>query len=140
MLGITLDTGHANIDEARGLDRMERFKARLLALHLNDNDGAGDLHQPTFYGTVDWERVAGLVASSAYSGRPASFELIMRHTPFFVPDVPFAEQPEKNLKAFLADARERCLRVSKMIERAGNAARGTAGGAAVAEVQRHSVV
>ena len=122
-IGITLDTGHANIDEARGLDRMEKFKDRLLALHLNDNDGAGDLHQPPFYGTLDWERVARLVATSAYAGRPASFELIMRHTPFFVPDVPLAGQPEKNLKDFLADAYDRCLRAAEMIERAGKTAR-----------------
>lgn len=122
-LGITLDTGHANIDEGRGLERMEKFKDRLLALHLNDNDAVGDLHQPPFYGTLDWERVAKLVASSAYAGRPASFELTVRHTPFFVPDAPAAEQPEENLKAFLADTYDRCRRVAEMIERAGKAAR-----------------
>ncbi|MBP5530520.1 MAG: sugar phosphate isomerase/epimerase [Lentisphaeria bacterium] len=72
-IGITLDTGHANIDEARGFERMEKFKDRLMALHLNDNDGVGDLHQPPFYGTLDWERVAELVATSAYAGHPASF-------------------------------------------------------------------
>ena len=117
-IGITLDTGHANIDEARGLDRMEKFKDRLLALHLNDNDGVGDLHQPPFYGTLDWERVAKLVASSAYAGRPASFELTMRYTPFFDRDVPPAEQPEKNLQAFLADTYDRCRKVAEMIEAA----------------------
>lgn len=122
-LGITLDTGHANIDEGRGLDRMEKFKDRLLALHLNDNDAVGDLHQPPFYGTLDWERVAKLVASSAYAGRPASFELTMRNTPFFNPDVPLAEQPEENLKAFLADTCDRCRRVAEMIESARKNAR-----------------
>lgn len=122
-LGITLDTGHANIDEGRGLDRMEKFKDRLLALHLNDNDAVGDLHQPPFYGTLDWERVAELVASSAYAGRPASFELTMRNTPFFVPGVPLAEQPETNLKAFLADTCDRCRRVAEMIESARKNAR-----------------
>ena len=118
-IGITLDTGHANIDEARGLDRMEKFKDRLLALHLNDNDAVGDLHQPPFYGTLDWGRVAKLVASSSYAGRPASFELTMRNTPFFVRDVPIGEQPEKNMKAFLADTYDRCRKVAEMIEAAG---------------------
>ena len=124
-IGITLDTGHANIDEARGLDRMEKFKDRLQALHLNDNDGAGDLHQPPFYGTLDWQRVAELVATSSYAttGRPASFELSMRHTPFFTPDVPPAEQPEQKIKAFLADAHDRCRRVAEMIEKAGKSDR-----------------
>ena len=117
-IGITLDTGHANIDEARGLERMEKFKDRLLALHLNDNDAVGDLHQPPFYGTLDWERVAKLVASSAYAGRPSSFELTMRNTPFFDRDVPLADQPEKNIRAFLADTYDRCRKVSEMIETA----------------------
>ena len=117
-IGITLDTGHANIDEARGLERMEKFKDRLLALHLNDNDAVGDLHQPPFYGTLDWKRVAKLVAGSSYAGRPASFELTMRNTPFFDRDVPLAEQPEKNIKAFLADTYDRCRKVSEMIEAA----------------------
>lgn len=117
-IGITLDTGHANIDEARGLDRMEKFKDRLLALHLNDNDAVGDLHQPPFYGTLDWERVAKLVATSSYAGRPASFELTMRNTPFFVRDVPLVEQPEKNIKEFLADTYDRCRKVAEMIEAA----------------------
>ena len=117
-IGITLDTGHANIDEACGLDRMERLKDRLLALHLNDNDGVGDLHQPPFYGTLDWERVAKLVASSSYAGRPASFELTMRYTPFFNRELPPAGQPEEKLKAFLADTYDRCRRVAEMIEAA----------------------
>lgn len=122
-IGITLDTGHANIDEARGLERMERFKDRLQALHLNDNDAIGDLHQPPFYGTLDWERVAKLVATSSYIDRPASFELLMCNTPFFVPNVPPTAQPEKNIKAFLSDAYDRCCRVSEMIEQAKKAVR-----------------
>ena len=122
-VGITLDTGHANIDEARGFERMAKFNDRLMALHLNDNDGVGDLHQPPFYGTLDWERVAKLVAASAYAGRPASFELVMRSTPFFLPGVPMAEQPEKNIRDFLADAYDRCRKVAEMIGRAGKTAR-----------------
>ena len=122
-IGITLDTGHANIGECRGLDRMEKLKDRLQALHLNDNDTSGDQHQPPFYGTVDWKRVAKLVATSSYTGRPASFELAMRNTPFFVADAPPAEQPEKNIRAFLADAYDRCRKVSEMIDAERNAAR-----------------
>ena len=117
-IGITLDTGHANIDEARGLDRMKKYKDRLLALHLNDNDTSGDLHQPPFYGTLDWERIARLIASSSYTDRPASFELAMRNTPFFVPDVLPADQPEEKIRAFLADTYTRCRKVAEMIEKA----------------------
>ena len=117
-VGITLDTGHANIDEAKGLDRMEKYKDRLQALHLNDNDTGGDLHQPPFYGTLDWERIARLIAASSYTDRPASFELGMRNTPFFVPDVLPADQPEEKIKAFLADTYPRCRKVAEMIEQA----------------------
>ena len=117
-VGITLDTGHANIDEARGLDRMEKYKDRLQALHLNDNDTSGDLHQPPFYGTLDWERLAKLIAASSYTERPASFELAMRNTPFFVPDVLPADQPEEKIRAFLADTYPRCRKVAEMIEKA----------------------
>ena len=42
----------------------------------------------------------------------------MRNTPFFDRDVPLAEQPEKNIKAFLADTYDRCRKVAEMIEAA----------------------
>jgi len=37
--------------------------------------------------------------------------------------VPPAEQPEQKIKAFLADAYDRCRRVAEMIEKAGNSDR-----------------
>lgn len=125
-LGITLDTGHANIDEAKGLDLMENHLDRLEALHLNDNDRSGDLHQPPFYGTLDWERIAGMVAKSSYpaTGRPLSFELAMRNTPFMVKDVEATAQPEDKISAYLADAYDRCVKVVGLYEKAlGKSAR-----------------
>ena len=121
-LGITLDTGHANIDEARGLDCMENHLDRLEALHLNDNDTSGDQHQPPFYGTLDWERIANMLAKSSYpaTGRPLSFELAMRCTPFMVSDVDPKDQPDGNIKAFLADTYERCVKVVGLYEKALN--------------------
>ena len=82
-LGITYDSGHGNIAEGKGMDRLEPHKDRIQALHLNDNDGSGDQHQPPFYGTVDWSRMARILAESSYTGRPLSFELSMRYTPFY---------------------------------------------------------
>ena len=109
-LGITYDSGHGNIGEGRGMDLLEPLKKRLQALHLNDNDGSGDQHQPPFYGTVDWTRMTKLIAESSYQGRPLSFELSIRNTPFYDADLGVEQKPE-SVRAFLADAHERCEKV-----------------------------
>ena len=114
-LGITYDSGHGNIAEGKGMDRLEPYKDRLQALHLNDNDSSGDQHQPPFYGTVAWERLVKLLAESSYKGRPLSFELAMRNTPFYEKELELNQKPE-NIRAFLADAHDRCERVGKMFE------------------------
>ena len=114
-LGITYDSGHGNIAEGKGMDRLEPYKNRVQALHLNDNDSSGDQHQPPFYGTVDWQRMVKILAESSYKGRPLSFELGMRNTPFFEKDLELKQKPE-NIRAFLADAYDRCSRVVRMYE------------------------
>ena len=92
------------------------MKGRLQALHLNDNDGSGDQHQPPFYGTVDWDRLAKLVASSSYKGRPVSFELVMRNTPIYEKELELQQKPE-TIRAYLHDTRERCEKVAKLVEK-----------------------
>ena len=115
-IGITYDSGHGNIGEGKGLDHMEPLKNRLQALHLHDNDGSGDQHQPPFFGTVDWDRMVKLIAESSYKGgRPLSFELGMRNTPFYEKELELNQKPE-NIRAFLADAHDRCARVVRMFE------------------------
>ena len=122
-LGITYDSGHGNIGSAQGLDYLTPVRSRLQALHLNDNDTSGDLHQPPFYGTVDWERMTDILADSGYRNKPLSFELSMRNTPFFdrTKETPVDQDPEK-IRAFLADAYERCMKVVSLYEakRAGH--------------------
>lgn len=55
------DTGHANI---KGLDQYDSLAAlgeKLKVLHIHDNYGATDNHNPPYFGNIDWERfVAGL--------------------------------------------------------------------------------
>ena len=109
-LGITYDSGHGNYGYGRGTSCLERNKSRLKALHLNDNDGTLDRHQTPFYGTVDWEKLAAIIAGSAYSG-PLSFELSMRYMPHFTPGI--KEQPEEKIREFLTDAREKCAKVAE---------------------------
>ena len=114
-MGITYDPGHGNIKEAGGLDHVEPLKHRLQALHLNANDTSGDLHQPPLMGTVDWDRLARIIASSSYTDRPSSFELSMYNTPYFKPELP-KNQNLESIREFLADACSRCVKVRKMVE------------------------
>ena len=71
-LGLCYDSGHGNLIPD-GLDRLERVKDRLLVVHLHDNDGASDQHNLMFSGTVDWPRLARILAQSAYD-KPISSE------------------------------------------------------------------
>ncbi len=73
-LGFCYDSGHGNLYD-RALTDLEAFKDRLIAVHLHDNDGSGDQHLPLFTGTVDWERLAAVLARSAYD-RCVSMELM----------------------------------------------------------------
>ncbi len=65
VLGLCYDAGHGNV-EGHGLDRLETLKDRLISVHLHDNDGSGDQHNLIFSGTVDWARLARIIATSAY--------------------------------------------------------------------------
>lgn len=107
LVGITYDSGHGNSDSLKQLELLNARRDRLMALHLHDNDGRGDLHQPPFYGTVDWERLAEILAASSYR-REASFEIAMRNTPFF--DSGAEEQKPESIRAFLENAMNCCVR------------------------------
>ncbi len=71
-LGLCYDCGHGNLTPD-GLDRLDAVKDRLISVHLHDNDGTSDQHNLIFTGTVDWERLARILAQSAYGG-PISSE------------------------------------------------------------------
>lgn len=77
-LGLCYDTGHANmIWQERSPEVLHTYKDRLFAVHIHDNDGRNDLHQIPWDGTIAWERVAKLLAQSAYQG-PLLLELSCR--------------------------------------------------------------
>jgi len=65
-LGLCYDSGHGNVG-GKGLDHLDTVKDRLIAVHLHDNDGSGDRHDILFNGTVDWPRLAQILARSSYS-------------------------------------------------------------------------
>ena len=120
-VGICYDSGHGNFPQPQ-LDKLRRNRFRLTALHLNDNDGAHDLHQSPFLGTVDWETLTGILADSSHQG-VQTFEITMRDNPFraeFLPGTTtsitdLAQQPSENQLAFLKDAFQRCSRVAAAI-------------------------
>jgi sugar phosphate isomerase/epimerase len=68
-LKITLDTGHANIDNRDGsklLDFIRRFSHRIGHVHLSDNFGKRDDHLPIGEGTIDFDRVAKALKECGY--------------------------------------------------------------------------
>ena len=115
-LGICYDCGHANIYRDR-MDQMDKRKSRLEATHLHDNNGTGDQHKPVFTGTIDFGRLAKVIATSAYK-RPLSFELSMRNTSFWDTEKDAYGQTEAARRAFLADAFKGCSRFAEMVEKA----------------------
>lgn len=64
-VGVCYDSGHGNLD-LDGPGQLDALKGRLIALHLHDNDGTGDQHNLLFSGTVDWPRLASIIATSSY--------------------------------------------------------------------------
>ena len=100
-VGICYDPGHGNM-VGGGLDFLEAVKDRLLVLHLNDNDGSGDQHKLMFTETVDWERMARLVAASSYD-KPLGMEVVMKN------------METNDAPTFLAQAMESCGRFADLV-------------------------
>lgn len=61
------DSGH-HFGWGRGEPYLERYGARLAALHLHDNDGTKDQHLLPFDGAVDWPALMGRLSASGYDG------------------------------------------------------------------------
>ncbi len=74
-IGFCFDSGHANL--YNNSDELMKFSGRLRVLHLHDNKGKTDDHQPPFWGTVDWQKVMGWVEKSGYT-KPVNFEITHR--------------------------------------------------------------
>lgn len=80
-LGICYDSGHANLPEFAAYARdWPEIAPRIYAFHLHDNDGLTDQHLLPFAGTIDWERVARLIAASPCRGN-VNLESNMRCSP-----------------------------------------------------------
>jgi len=71
-VGFCFDSGHAHING--NFDQLLGFGERLKALHLHDNRGERDDHQPPFWGTIDWNRVRRWIKDGKYK-KPINFEI-----------------------------------------------------------------
>ena len=79
VMGVCYDPGHGEIS-GDGLKRLGPLARRLIAVHLNDNDGESDLHQPLFQGRIDWAALAGLMAASGYDRAAMSVEVVRKNS------------------------------------------------------------
>ena len=56
------DVGHSNCF-SKDIKFVDKYKDKLIALHLHDNNGLEDQHTLNKYGTVNWNEIAKVLAS-----------------------------------------------------------------------------
>ncbi len=66
-MGICYDAGHCHLFFDDEFD-WEKYKNKIFALHLHDNDKSGDLHLLPFEGTIDWEKLVKNLKRANYDG------------------------------------------------------------------------
>lgn len=76
-VGICLDSGHYHAHFNDQLD-WPKFKDRILAIHLHDNDQSCDQHLMPFEGTLDWPKFVKKLKEANYHG-PITLELCYRN-------------------------------------------------------------
>lgn len=76
-VGICFDSGHYHVHFNDDLD-FPKFKDRIFAVHLHDNDQSDDLHLMPFEGTLDWEETIKNLKECNYDG-PVTLELCHRN-------------------------------------------------------------
>ncbi len=78
-LRFCFDAGHENCFAGQ-MGVLEQFADKLVCLHLHSNDGASDMHTLNKYGTVNWNRIARVLASlKNCDDIVLNYELIMRY-------------------------------------------------------------
>ncbi len=77
LIGICLDTGHAHIAGHDPAQAVRAIGPRLFALHVHDNHGTSDEHNPPFEGTIDWTGFADALDEVGYAG-PLDLEVVDR--------------------------------------------------------------
>jgi L-ribulose-5-phosphate 3-epimerase len=73
-LGFCYDSGHANC-YSRDRDLLGQYGAKLMTMHLHDNDGLSDRHQIPGEGTINWRILKERLQKTGYPG-PIALEII----------------------------------------------------------------
>lgn len=85
----------------------EKLVSKLIALHLHDNLGMGDIHTLNKYGSIDWDKVAKNLAK-VNNDISLDYELLFKEKP--------AETPEEIIKI----AFEQACELERLIEKYKN--------------------
>ena len=76
-VGICFDSGHYHVHFKDEFD-FSKFKNKIFAVHLHDNDQSDDLHLMPFDGTLDWKKLVKDLKENNYNG-PITMELCYRY-------------------------------------------------------------
>ncbi|HIW32652.1 MAG TPA: TIM barrel protein [Candidatus Paenibacillus intestinavium] len=81
-----VDVGHAHVNGWDIPSLIRSLGAKIKAVHLHDNDGQEDLHQPIGQGTIEWELIWSALHDLNHPfraileyGDDASLELLLEH-------------------------------------------------------------
>ena len=86
-IGICFDSGHYHV-HFKDEFNFEKFKNKILAVHLHDNDQSDDQHLIPFDGTLNWNDVILNLKKCNYNG-PITLELCYRKKYLEMPIVDF---------------------------------------------------
>ncbi len=67
-IGICLDVGHAHVQGVPMAEAVRQCGRRLIALHIQDNDGLSDQHLAPGRGSIDWEAGIAALREIGYEG------------------------------------------------------------------------
>ena len=67
-VGICLDVGHSNVQGYEMAEAVRQCGARLIATHIQDNDGLRDQHLGPTRGTIDWSAGVAALIEVGYEG------------------------------------------------------------------------
>ena len=76
-VGICFDTGHYHC-HFKDKFSWDKFKDKIFAVHLHDNDQSGDLHLLPFDGTLNWQKTINNLNEANFSG-PVTLESCYRY-------------------------------------------------------------
>ncbi len=79
-LGLLLDVGHCLLSGEDAADMVQRASERLGYVHLDDNDGIGDLHWPLFTGRLTPKQLADVMAALRKIGYQGALSLELNST------------------------------------------------------------